>query len=194
MDIVPFSSLYRPLRRRNRDLFELAEAPFGGDVGWDLDYYGWPVSRSDALMRRTARNARQTIAPLTPILSADIVEKEGGYEVHVGKRYDELIMIRTDTHTYLSDLPGVEKEDLDLSVSEGYLVISAERRKVHDDETAWGTHRIERAHGRVSRTLALPVDADLDGIQTGFQNGVLQLRIPKLAQHEKGGTLKLTIA
>ncbi len=58
------------------------------------------------------------------------------------------------------------------------LTISGERRSEHE-ERGEGLQRIERAFGSFSRTLTLPRGIDPETIEAGFQDGVLEVRIPK---------------
>ncbi len=89
------------------------------------------------------------------------------------------------------DLPGVLPEDLDVTVSNGYVHIKAERRQMHE-ETLGYTHNIERSFGRVSRSLQLPLRADPDSSQASFKNGVLTVTFKKL-EGELGAGKKLQI-
>ena len=88
-------------------------------------------------------------------LRADVIEKENEYEVHV-------------------DVPGVEKEDIDMRIVNGGLQVSAERK-----EKTEFSHRIERSYGRVSRLIPLPERANLATIDANFHNGVLSVTFAK---------------
>lgn len=80
-----------------------------------------------------------------------------------------------------ADLPGVSPEDVDLSVQDGYLTISGER-KTEDRSNADGIERYERITGRFLRRFALPETADIEAISAKSDNGTLEVAIPKLAQ------------
>mgnify|MGYP003387159242 CR=1 FL=1 len=86
----------------------------------------------------------------------------------------------------------MQKKDLDVVIERGFVTIKGERKKRHVEDT-WNTHRVERSHGKVSRTVQLPWDADWEHSDAKFENGVLQVDFPKTtttsATHKK-----LTIA
>lgn len=77
-----------------------------------------------------------------------------------------------------ADLPGVPEHDVSIEVQDGSLTISGERRAEERSETG-GWYRYERSFGSFSRTLTLPEGVDPDGIVAEFENGVLEVRIPK---------------
>lgn len=72
------------------------------------------------------------------------------------------------------DLPGVKKENINLEVHEGVLKISGERKSSTDREGY-----SERRYGKFERALSLPKDVEADKIEAHFENGVLELAIPK---------------
>lgn len=77
-----------------------------------------------------------------------------------------------------AELPEVSKEDVKVTVDEGVITISGERRKEaeHKDEKV---HRIESYYGNFSRSFRLPEDADVAAIQAESKNGILKVRVPK---------------
>jgi HSP20 family protein len=84
-----------------------------------------------------------------------------------------------------AELPDVKKEDVKITLSEGVLTISGERRqeKEHKEEN---DIRIERFYGSFARSFALPESADTGKIQAEIKDGVLRVRIPKReAKHAK---------
>ena len=80
-----------------------------------------------------------------------------------------------------AQLPDVEKEDVQVSVENGVLTISGERKYEKEEETET-THRIESMYGRFSRAFTLPSDADESGISAKSRNGMLKVRIPKKSE------------
>lgn len=80
-----------------------------------------------------------------------------------------------------AELPGLEEKDIKLTLENGVLAISGERReeKEETDEKRGFRHR-ESFRGRFERVLALPEDADEKGITAKYKNGVLSVEIPKL--------------
>jgi HSP20 family protein len=93
-------------------------------------------------------------------------------------------LVETNDHLVLkADLPGLDKEDVEIEVKDGVLTVSGERRTEHED-SADGYHRVERAYGRFSRSLSLPQGIDADQVQADFDKGVLEVRIPKPAERK----------
>lgn len=82
-----------------------------------------------------------------------------------------------------AELPEVEREDVKVSVDNGMLTISGERRFEQEDESET-QHRIESMYGHFSRSFALPTDADENGISAKCRNGVLKVLIPKTAEEQ----------
>ncbi len=80
------------------------------------------------------------------------------------------------------ELPAVAAEDVDVSVNEGVLEISGERRPRERGEDE-RSHRVERRYGRFSRRFRLPENADEDAIRARVANGVLEVTIDKRAEH-----------
>jgi HSP20 family protein len=97
-----------------------------------------------------------------------------------GRRWVPAIdLVETDEHLVLrADLPGLDREDVNVEIKDGVLTISGERKEEHE-ERADGYHRVERAFGTFSRSLALPDGIDAEKVRADFDKGVLEVRIPK---------------
>jgi HSP20 family protein len=88
-------------------------------------------------------------------------------------------LVETDDHLVLrADLPGLDRDDVNIEVKDGVLTVSGER-KAEQEERADGYYRVERAFGGFSRSLSLPDHVDASKIAAGFDKGVLEVRIPK---------------
>lgn len=93
-------------------------------------------------------------------------------------------LAETESDLLLSaDLPGVAEEDVTVEVKDNVLSISGERKDARERKDR-GYHRVERSFGRFSRTLALPDGIDADRIEARFDQGVLEVRIPKPEQRK----------
>ena len=77
-----------------------------------------------------------------------------------------------------ADLPGMKQEDVSIEFEDSVLSISGERKSQHEERDE-GFHRVERAFGSFSRTLTLPKGIDPEAISARFEDGVLEVRIPK---------------
>lgn len=80
-----------------------------------------------------------------------------------------------------AELPEVNKEDVKISVENGELCISGERKQ-EKEEKGKKFHRIERVYGSFMRSFTLPSNADEANIKASFKDGMLNLTLPKSAQ------------
>ena len=105
------------------------------------------------------------------------------------RRGASAVMPRTDVvekdHTLIitADLPGVKKEDVQVELQDGALVIRGEthvNEQIKDEEYV----RMERSHGSFYRRLPLPFEAKLEQVQASLSNGVLEIRIPEPADSQ----------
>jgi HSP20 family protein len=78
-----------------------------------------------------------------------------------------------------ADLPEVRKEDVSITVQDGVLTLSGERRQEKREETE-KLHRVERVYGSFARRFALPENADEQGIRAESRDGVILIHIPKV--------------
>ena len=85
-----------------------------------------------------------------------------------------------DEYLVKIDLPGVKSEDVNVEVNDNVLAVSGSRVA---DETG-AAQLVERPYGSFARTLTLPQGVDSDSIEAGYQDGVLELRIPKPAEQK----------
>lgn len=77
-----------------------------------------------------------------------------------------------------AELPGVSKEDLDISLTKEALVLKGEVKREEEVKEA-NYYLSERSYGAFSRTIPLPVEVDSERAKASFKNGVLELVIPK---------------
>ena len=89
-----------------------------------------------------------------------------------------------DRFRVVVDLPGFNKEDISVYVENGDLVIKAERKEEKEEEGRSFVRR-ERRFGEVYRRISLPSEVDVDRISAKYNNGVLEIVIPKLEKEKK---------
>lgn len=106
-------------------------------------------------------------------------QSEGGEETKTSI-WSPSVDISETEHDYViaADLPGMNKEDFDISFSNGRLAISGER-KSENSTGKDNVHRIERLYGKFTRSFDLPQDADTARIDAMYKDGVLTLTIGK---------------
>jgi len=76
------------------------------------------------------------------------------------------------------DLPGINKDDVKISVNEGVLTVSGDRKREVAEDDEYFRH-FERAEGSFSRSFRLPEHVNGDDIKAAYTNGVLSLELPK---------------
>jgi HSP20 family protein len=88
---------------------------------------------------------------------------------------------RTDAYLVTVELPGVESDDLQITLEDGLLTIQGERHFAHDSSEQQ-FHRVERRYGAFRRSITLPAHVMGDGIEAMVDNGVLQIMVPKMEE------------
>ncbi len=82
-----------------------------------------------------------------------------------------------------ADLPGLDESDVNIELEDNVLTVSGERKSEHEERKE-GYYRVERASGKFSRSLTLPEGVDPEKIDASFENGVLEVHIPKPEQRK----------
>ena len=95
-----------------------------------------------------------------PQIKMDIKEADGKYMIH-------------------ADIPGVEKDDIHVSVDGNRVSISAEVKQEKDVKEGERVIRSERSYGMASRSFSLADEVDESKVQAKYANGVLELTLPK---------------
>ena len=93
--------------------------------------------------------------------------------------YPAVNVSQDDAAFYLrAELPGMQAEDLDLSVDNNKVTVRGARAiPVEHEGTSF--HRRERVAGSFARTVALPADIDADGVTAAYRDGLLTVTVPK---------------
>jgi len=84
------------------------------------------------------------------------------------------------TYQFKADIPGIDKDDLTVSIIEDMLTIQGERKRESEDNRPH-FHRVERSYGSFSRSFSLPDDADPASVHAHCENGELTVSIAKKA-------------
>jgi HSP20 family protein len=102
--------------------------------------------------------------------------------------------ITEDDKEYLikAELPEMKKEDVKVTVENGVLTISGER-KFEKEENKKKYHRVERGYGTFMRSFALPDDADFSKVNAEFKNGMLTVHVPK-SEHAQPKQIEVKVA
>ena len=131
------------------------DSPLGLDVFNDFDNIVNGFFRPHRLVSKHGEN--------TLPLAIDVVEKETSYEIH-------------------AELPGINKDDLNVTLEDGVLTIAAETSTENVEEKDGKVLRRERRYGKFSRSLKVGKDVDENNIQANYKDGILKLILAKAEQ------------
>jgi HSP20 family protein len=85
---------------------------------------------------------------------------------------------RKDAYLVMVELPGVEPDDFQITMEDGLLTIQGERQFAQESSEQQ-FHRVERRYGAFRRSITLPAQVQADQIEASFDNGVLEIVVPK---------------
>ncbi len=128
-------------------------------------FKGWPVSCGEK-----EDGKPEAAVEWNPAI--DIRETEEAYSVHV-------------------DLPGVKKDNIEVTVQDGTLILKGQRKSEHEEKSD-GYHRVERWSGNFVRRLQLPKEVKADAITAAHQDGVLTVTVPK-AEEVKPKQIQISV-
>jgi HSP20 family protein len=129
---------------------------------------GWPFSEleelrdeMDRIFDRTFGRTERRGAPMVRgwVPSIDMFDRDSEFVVK-------------------ADIPGMSKEDIDISVKGNMLTISGEQKseeKIDEDDY----HYRERTYGKFQRNIALPQGADAENIKASYKDGTLEITMPQ---------------
>ena len=129
---------------------------FDDFFGPDFDMFPALTGRSNPLYGKHAKNLMKT----------DVRETEGGYEVDI-------------------DLPGFKKDEVNLTLEDGYLTISAAKGLDKDEKDKKGKYiRQERYAGTCSRSFYVGEGVEPTDVSAKFEDGILKVSLPKREQKQ----------
>jgi len=99
-------------------------------------------------------------------------------DVEVIQRGDQLLV--------RADLPGLNREEVKIDITDDTLTIQGERKREHEEERD-GVYRSERSYGSFRRVVPLPEGAITDQAKASFRNGVLEISMPAPPEHVRRG-------
>ena len=88
------------------------------------------------------------------------------------------IVEEADRLVFRAEIPGVAKDDIDVKVENGTLILRGEKKQEQASESET-SHRVERFYGVFSRSFVLPTSIATEKIQARYKDGVLELVLPK---------------
>jgi HSP20 family protein len=130
------------------------------------------------------RSAQEEMAQMSPMLAhaLGLYGQQGSGRATAAAWAPALdISERKDAYLVTVELPGVEADDLEITLEDGLLTIQGERIFAHDSSEQQ-FHRVERRYGAFRRSITLPAHVIAEGIQASVDNGVLQILVPKMEE------------
>jgi HSP20 family protein len=99
-----------------------------------------------------------------------------------------------DKYIITMDIPGMDKDKINVEIKQGTLVISGERQSETKDNKNNQYYRQERSFGTFMQAIPLPEDAKTDRIDAKYNNGVLTVTVARMKKDEQGpGEQKITV-
>jgi HSP20 family protein len=129
--------------------------PFPLEVAFENLFRGVPVWMPNPQMRASAPGQFRR-----DVIRVDVIENDREYQV-------------------LAELPGVKKEEISITISGNEVAIAAEVKQVKDVEDSETVLRAERYYGKIQRALSLGQEVDEATAQAKYNDGVLELTLPK---------------
>mgnify|MGYP000666245703 CR=1 FL=1 len=131
-----------------------------------------PFDELERLLERMGRQVEGNLGdlPVGREVAVDVEERDGEYVVR-------------------ADLPGYERDDIDVELADGTLHVGAERSAETESESETETGRYvrrERSQSRVSRAVSLPGPVEESGVTATFHNGVLTVTLPRETAGDEG--------
>jgi HSP20 family protein len=131
------------------------------------------------------RSAQEELAQMSPMLAHALglyAPQQGSGRATTTAWAPALdISERKDAYLVTVELPGVEPDDLEITLEDGVLTIQGERHFAHDSSEQQ-FHRVERRYGAFRRSITLPAQVQAEQIEASFDNGVLQILVPKMEE------------
>lgn len=134
-------------------LIERSHAPLARRGAWGDDW-----DRLFENFFQPVRWVEEATSDLVPAL--DVIEREHEF------------VVRTD-------MPGVKKEDIDITVENGVLTLSGESKTESEEKNGDRLIRQERRYGKFVRSLRLGTQVDAKNIKANYKDGVLEVTLPK---------------
>lgn len=118
-----------------------------------------------------------------PLFTGDIATPEENENETVARVWAPRVDILENDEAFqvTAELPGIKKEDVEITVENNVLSLKGER-KFEKDVNKENYHRIERTYGAFARSFTLPTRVASDRVEAKFDTGLLTITIPKVAE------------
>lgn len=155
-----------------------------GHIGYQPNPFRWINDGWEALKDR-AHTAITHFSPAEEEGSGE-PQAQGGWGVMAAD-----IVARSDEIEAKFEIPGMDKNDIRVSVRNGRIVVEGEKH-VNEHFRNGDLMVTERAFGRFSRAVMLPGAVEANGATASYADGVLTVKIPRVAQAEDGASIPVS--
>jgi len=130
-------------------------------------------------MNQLSRISRDLFSDIFKDLSFQRQLNKPFYDLSLPESINIDISETPDAFSVQAEIPGVNKEDISVTVENRQLQISVEAKQEKEEKKDEKVLMSERYFGYVSRSVTLPADIDQTKVQARYENGVLSLTLPK---------------
>lgn len=130
-------------------------------------------------MNQLSRFSRDLFSDMFKDLSFQRQLSKPLYDLSIPESINIDVSEKADSFEIQADIPGVKKEDINVSIDGRRLEISVEAKQEKEEKKDEKVILSERYFGYVSRTVMLPAEVDQSKAQARYENGVLSLTLPK---------------
>jgi HSP20 family protein len=140
-----------------------------------------PVQRGQQTQQPARQSSRGDVYRNPWQLMRDFMRDPFGAMVPYGSEFAPQMEVREtdDAFLFKADLPGIRKEDIEISVHGNRLQLSGRRDDEHEQRDGDKIYAYERSYGSFTRVFTLPETANVDQISTELKDGVLAIVVPK---------------
>lgn len=167
---------------------KLNELKHGLEETWHSLGEGWRqvLDRASGALTRFTPNGRNKLGEQTtaPTKASAGEFPSSNWALLAGDLFED-----ADRFVVRLELPGLDKQDLDIEVRSDVLVVRGEKR--YEQESSSGRYRIRQcAFGSFHRSIPLPLPVIADKAEAHYRNGVLRIELPK-AEHARGRRIEV---
>ena len=141
-----------------------------------------PAAEFDRLLDQLQRNVERAAEMWGPETIEPGHDSKGSVRVDLENHPDELVL--------RADLPGFDRDDIDVQVTATRLTLTADRETETMEEQGEFLWQ-ERRWGSVARTVRLPESVSLEDVTAKFENGVLTVHMPKATPESGGSSIEI---
>ncbi len=144
------------------------------------------------------RNAQQPVMedfdawdPFAQMHDMQRMLKQLDYQNYFNPRID--VKESDKQYTITMDIPGMDKNNIEVTVKDNYLIISGERNSAKEEKAQDKYFRQERSFGHFVRSMPLPDDVETSGIDAQYDKGVLTIKLNRIAKVPAPAVQKITV-